>query len=281
MVGGRLIRGTGDRGTIAAMPSSELLDGLDLAVEAFIVDLTRRTPGGQVLRQDGLLLAIGVDPSPVVVNSILTVGRVVELTAIERAADVFRNAGHGVAVWTRDRLDGKLEAELASAGYRTMITLPGMIVEQPLPAREPPAGVTVRRVETDADRMSWVTANLTGFAADDHDRGAVRSAYSTLDSLVGGPIAGFVAEADGRPVGAAMVFVDEPTGIGVVGWVGTVPEYRRRGIGDAVTRAATNAGFALGARIVSLQASPMGLPLYEKLGYRTVGAYKIWFRPGT
>jgi GNAT superfamily N-acetyltransferase len=159
-----------------------------------------------------------------------------------------------------------------------MIRLPGMIVEAPLPEAEPPGGVTIRRVETDADLERWVTANLTGFAADDDDRGAVRSAFSTLDSLVGGPIAGFIAEADGRPIGASMVFVDEPTGIGVVGWVGTVPEYRRRGIGAAVTRAATNAGFAIGARLLSLQASPMGLPVYEKLGYRTVAGYKIWFR---
>jgi len=261
------------------MATADLLDALDLADEAFLVDLTNRTPGGRVLRQDGLLLAIGVDPSPVVVNTIVTVAKRVKLGAIERAAEVFSTAGHGVAVWTRDHIDGKLEGQLASAGYRTMIALPGMIVEQPLPPQDHPAGVTVRRVETDADRERWVTANLTGFAADDDDRGAVRSAFSTIDSLVGGPIAGFVAEADGRPVGASMVFVDEPTGIGIVGWVGTVPEYRRRGIGDAVTRAATNAGFALGARLVSLQASPMGLPLYEKLGYRTVAGYKVWFRP--
>ncbi|HEV2006988.1 MAG TPA: GNAT family N-acetyltransferase [Candidatus Limnocylindrales bacterium] len=261
------------------MTNPDLLHQLDLADEAFLVDMTRRTPGGQVVRREGLLLAVGADPSPVIVNTILAVAPRVELEPIERAAEWYRALGHGVAVWTRDHLDAELEAGLASVGYQTMITLPGMILEQPLPPAAPPAGITVRRVEADADLERWVTANLTGFASDDDDRGAVRSAFSTLDGLVGGPIAGFVAEADGRPVGASMVFVDEPTGIGVVGWVGTVPEYRRRGIGDAVTRAATNAGFALGARLVSLQASPMGLPLYEKLGYRTVAGYKIWFRP--
>jgi GNAT superfamily N-acetyltransferase len=261
------------------MTTAELLDALDDADAAFLVDMTNRTPGGQVLRQDGLLLAIGTDPSPVVVNTIMTVDAQVQLGAVERAAEVFREIGHGVAVWTRDRLDGELEAELTAAGYRTMIRLPGMIIDEPLPTQDPPAGVTIKRVQTSGDLERWVTANLTGFAADDDDRGAVRSAFSTIDGLVGGPIAGFVAEADGRAVGAAMVFVDVSTGVGVVGWVGTVPEYRRRGIGDAVTRAATNAGFALGARLVSLQASPMGLPLYEKLGYRTVAGYKVWFRP--
>jgi ribosomal protein S18 acetylase RimI-like enzyme len=261
------------------MAKADLLDELDLADEAFLVELTNRTPGGRVLRQDGLLLAIGTDPSPVIVNTIMTVDEHVELGAVQRAAEAFREIGHGVAVWTRDRFDAELEAELTAAGYRIMIGLPGMIVDEPLPTREAPAGVTVRRVQTNGDVERWVTANLTGFAADDDDRGAVRSAFSTIDSLVGGPIAGFIAEADGRAVGAAMVFLDVSTGIGVVGWVGTVPEYRRRGIGDAVTRAATNAGFALGARLVSLQASPMGLPLYEKLGYRTVAGYKVWFRP--
>jgi len=61
--------------------------------------------------------------------------------------------------------------------------------------------------------------------------------------------------------------------------VGTVPEYRRRGLGDAVSRAATNAGFELGARIVALEASPMGLPLYAKMRYETVAIDRIWLPP--
>jgi len=47
-----------------------------------------------------------------------------------------------------------------------------------------------------------------------------------------------------------------------------------------VTLAATNAAFDLGARTVSLQASPMGFPVYERMGYHTVGGYQLWLPPG-
>ena len=82
------------------------------------------------------------------------------------------------------------------------------------------------------------------------------------------------AIADGRPVAAAMAGTFD--GVGVVGWVGTDPAYRYKGIGTAVTRASTNAAFDLGARIVSLQASPDGYPVYLKMGFRVVAGYAIW-----
>lgn len=45
--------------------------------------------------------------------------------------------------------------------------------------------------------------------------------------------------------------------------VGTLAEARRRGVGTALSWAATEA----------LQASPMGLPVYEVMGFTTVVAY--------
>jgi ribosomal protein S18 acetylase RimI-like enzyme len=67
--------------------------------------------------------------------------------------------------------------------------------------------------------------------------------------------------------------------MGYVGWVGTLPSFRRRGLGEIVTRAVTNAAFDLGADIVVLEASPMGLPLYEKMGYETVAIDRVWVPP--
>jgi GNAT superfamily N-acetyltransferase len=63
---------------------------------------------------------------------------------------------------------------------------------------------------------------------------------------------------------------------GLVGWVGTLPDFRRRGLGSLVTRAVTNEAFRRGARIVALQASPQGLPVYERMGYRTITAERVW-----
>ena len=48
----------------------------------------------------------------------------------------------------------------------------------------------------------------------------------------------------------------------------TLPASRGRGLGEVCTALATNAGFERGAPVVTLQASPMGLPIYTRMGYR-------------
>jgi len=61
--------------------------------------------------------------------------------------------------------------------------------------------------------------------------------------------------------------------------VATVPQHRRRGLGTVVTAALTEAAFAHGADIVCLQASPMGRPVYERMGFETITSYRIWIPP--
>jgi predicted GNAT family acetyltransferase len=62
-------------------------------------------------------------------------------------------------------------------------------------------------------------------------------------------------------------------GVAGVYWVGTTPDARGRGLAELCTRAAGNAGFDLGGRIASLQASPMGEPVYRRMGYVEVTRY--------
>jgi predicted acetyltransferase len=67
---------------------------------------------------------------------------------------------------------------------------------------------------------------------------------------------------------------------GVAGayWVGTAPEARGRGLAELCTRAAGNAGFDLGARVAALQASPMGEPVYRRMGYSEATRYPFCVR---
>ena len=46
-----------------------------------------------------------------------------------------------------------------------------------------------------------------------------------------------------------------------------------------MTAAATDAGFDLGADIASLQASPMGKPVYEAMGFETIYDYRLCLSP--
>jgi GNAT superfamily N-acetyltransferase len=267
--------GTRRSRTTVRPDEDQLVAEIDDATAEFLRETARRTVGGTILEQDGVLLVGGSDPTPVIVNSAIPVHPTVEPHLVVRACETFFGArGHGYGIFTREHLDAALDGALAAAGYQLAIELPVMVVDEP-PSEEPISdAVTIGRVETTDDRVDWITANLTGFCHDDDDRAAVRSAFDDDRSLVGGRVAGFVARDAGRPVAASMVCVSE--GIAIVGWVGTVPEHRRRGIGAAVTRAATIAGFELGARAVALQASPMGHPVYARMGFRTVGRYRVW-----
>jgi GNAT superfamily N-acetyltransferase len=81
----------------------------------------------------------------------------------------------------------------------------------------------------------------------------------------------WVGRVDGRAVTTAAAYISD----GYVGLyaVATTPDARGRGCGEAVTWAATLCRPELSA---TLQASPMGRPIYERMGYRTIAEFTVW-----
>ncbi|MFL5886956.1 MAG: GNAT family N-acetyltransferase [Thermoleophilaceae bacterium] len=87
----------------------------------------------------------------------------------------------------------------------------------------------------------------------------------------------FVADAVGRPVGAAACIAFE--GTGWIGAVGVVPEARSQGIGGALTEAAVDWLHQAGADPILLQATALGRPVYERLGFLAEGEYVMLSGP--
>jgi predicted GNAT family acetyltransferase len=142
-------------------------------------------------------------------------------------------------------------------------------------ARPPPPGVTIERVRDAATMRAWLHAFGQGFGLTD----TVLEVYSGV--VTGAPPdrhpAGsfYLARLDSEPVGTAGLFRD--AGVANVVQVCTVPSARRRGIGDAVTRAALEDARAAGYRVAVLRASESGAPLYARMGfarYCTLDAYR-------
>ncbi len=75
----------------------------------------------------------------------------------------------------------------------------------------------------------------------------------------------------------AIVGTAAATGFGATGWLGGIavaPSARGRGLGGELTRAAIE---ALGPReTILLLASPLGRPIYERLGFRADGDYRVF-----
>lgn len=82
-----------------------------------------------------------------------------------------------------------------------------------------------------------------------------------------------VGYVEGRPVATARVSV--AGGAAGLYSVATLPEYRGRGFGAAMTHAALATGRDLGYRIATLQASDMGYGIYRRLGFRELFKYVI------
>ena len=82
-----------------------------------------------------------------------------------------------------------------------------------------------------------------------------------------------VAEADGSVVGTGVATVNGP-----VGWIGMIfvdEALRGRGIGSALTEAVIAELTAAGCVSLALLASPLGRPIYERLGFRAELDYRI------
>jgi predicted N-acetyltransferase YhbS len=83
-----------------------------------------------------------------------------------------------------------------------------------------------------------------------------------------------VADRDGRSVGGVCCASFGPTGW--IGALGVLPDARRRGVGEALTRAACERLRERGAETVLLFATDMGRPLYERLGFESEDTVTAW-----
>jgi ribosomal protein S18 acetylase RimI-like enzyme len=234
--------------------------------------------GGRVVHDAGLTYLVGSHPRAAIINTAFRTDlSVLPIHLLSRSREFYRGIGHVFALLTSGHTDADVDAEAEASGWTMAIELPAMVCREPLSEKPAPFEVSVRRADPRADIDSFRAVVRDGFASDDDEIAAAETVFSSPAALDAPGTVGVLASVDGRDVAAARVDVIE--GMGYIGWVGTLPSLRRRGLGELVTRAATNAAFELGADIVALEASPMGLPLYEKMGYETIGIDRIWLPP--
>jgi ribosomal protein S18 acetylase RimI-like enzyme len=233
-------------------------------------DLSRRA-GGTVVDEDGLLLYTGGHPLPVLMNGCFrTDTRIPPAQVLARAERFFARHGRGYTIVTRAHVDQELKTAAEASGLLLMGDMPDMVLDHRLPDATLPAGVELVRVTTeqDAKDYGWVQGVAYATYGMPED---VLPASLPLDALHAPHIVAMLARVDGKPAAGAMVVVTH--GVAGIYWVGTTPEARGKGLAELCTRAAGNAGFDRGACIAALQASPMGEPVYKRMGYVEVSRY--------
>jgi ribosomal protein S18 acetylase RimI-like enzyme len=237
-------------------------------------ELARRA-GGVVADEGGLTCWAGAHPLPVLANAVVrTAPQLSAIDVLAGARRFFAAYERGFTVLLLGAVDADLAPVCEAEGLVLMGNSPGMVLSRRLPDATPPRGVTIRTVATAADAAAFAHVNGEAYATYGMPPDCAPAVLGRLDVMRAPHIVSVVADLDGAPAAAAMVILTH--GIGGIYWVGTVPAARGNGLAELVTRIVGNAAFDMGARLVVLQASPMGEPIYRRMGYREVTRYPYY-----
>lgn len=163
--------------------------------------------------------------------------------------------------------------DLIGDGIVELFQPPQMVCRDRVDERVPRGGAEVRIAENADDLHGYAVVAGTAFADLNFPAEQVTASLDRRSMLDDPRIAVAVAVVDGR-IAAGAMSVTEGDGC-YVSYVAADADARRHGLGDAVTRAVTNAGFDKGATFASLEASPFGYGVYERMGYVETARYAL------
>lgn len=190
-----------------------------------------------------------------------------------------REQGDPFVVRLRDGVDDRFIPTLAQAGLVPVGTAgvtPGMAafpIDHDGIAGLAPPELEIRRV-TDAAGINlhrWVVTK--GFGSDP----SVAAGTACPALLDRSECVVYVGHADGDAVVSGLGWRTGRT-IGVYS-IATVESARRRGYGAAMTARVMADGVSAGCDVAALQASELGRPIYERLGFQTVLRYVPYADP--
>jgi len=188
-----------------------------------------------------------------------------------------REQGLSASLRVRDDLDGPaIAAAAAGLGLQREAWADPAMVLHPMPD-PPPGPVDLEVVEAGPDTMDrFYAANAAGFGFP--VEAAERMQAFTPPEIAADPdVRLFGCYVDGRPA-ACSYAIRSGEVVGVYA-VGTADWARRRGIATAMTWRAVEAGREWGCVAATLQASPMGEPVYRAMGFVEVARYVAYVEP--
>jgi len=261
-------------------------DGLRAAIDADIV-ATRLHNGDFPLEahaEPDVAWAIPAEPSEM--RSVVTWAGF-EPATVERRLDELlgRLAPHGPVLWwlAAHHRPADLADRLARRGFAPVDDTAAMAMDLALLPNDtvPPPGVRIEPVDDEADVDIYVGLLLREMEHEHRQlppsAGSVRRRY-LVSKLGRDPDSRrFVAFLDEAPVATSRLSM--AGGAAGIYTIVTMPEARGRGIGTAMTLTALLAGRNAGMRIGVLQATDMGIRIYQRLGFQELFRYALLVRP--
>lgn len=163
---------------------------------------------------------------------------------------------------------GDLPDHLRAHGFHLASTSPGMAADlQALNEGEPtPEGLAIEPVRDMAGLRTWLRTGFAGFGLPTELEDPFAALVEHFDLSAASSTQLYTAWLGGQPVATSLVLMAE----GVAGLynISTLADHRGKGIGAAMTLAPLREARERGYRIGILEASKMGFPVYQRLGFR-------------
>jgi GNAT superfamily N-acetyltransferase len=204
-------------------------------------------------------------------NNVLVTSDAVDLgDVVGQARGRFAPARGKYRLRVREEVGPGEDAAFAAHGLERHGGIPCLAIGLPVETRNT-GELRIARIEDAATLADHVRVVAEGFEWEAAELGRV-----FRPALIEQPgWRGYVGYVGGEPAGTSQLMVDD-SGWGGIYYVATVEKMRRRGVGEAMTRHALVEAASLGCAGASLQASPMGRPVYERMGFGLVAEYRTY-----
>lgn len=156
---------------------------------------------------------------------------------------------------------------LQTAGFTFIDSIPCMLANLSLPeSDEDDRSLQIVQVQNEETLSLWEKVSFAGFDFPPETQHQYHRFVGTFNLKTDSPQKFFLAYFNGQPVATSLLFLHE-TAAGIY-FISTLAEFRRKGIGLIVTRAAMTAARLAGAQYATLQSSPDGFHIYRQAGFK-------------
>lgn len=236
-------------------------------------DASVRALGVETFRTDGVWSREQMRPS--IYESAIVLASVRTETGVVQDIERLVERDPDATISVRDSFN---ELDLTGLGFRRPTWIGELWIKDAAtnPAGREVTDLEIELVEDEATLREFGFATYEGFESSDAVREAGPLGMHHPSTLKNPRIRYFVGRVGGRVVTSSIAYVGDDL-VGVYG-VSTLPEYRRRGYGEAITRAATKPATELD---VALSPDEMARGMYRQLGFRKISEYTAWVREPT
>ncbi len=195
----------------------------------------------------------------------LTDGNIKDIQYIKER---FQKAGLPFWWWVFPSAQSPMTCDLLKAeGFSFVESIPSLLADLTVLARDPhDRSLQIRQIRNKEELLLWEEISFNGFDFPIPTRQQYHRFVGTFNLSPDSPQKFFLACWNGKPVATSLLFLHENAG-GIY-FVSTLADYRKKGIGLALTLETMRCAQRAGARFATLQSSPDGLRVYQQVGFK-------------